>query len=291
MGEYALFKGCMTPVRLPYMEAAARMLLGRFDIELREMPETGCCPDPSLRSVDKETWTVLAARNLSLAEGMGLNVLTLCNGCFETLKTVDVAIKGDSKLRDKVNERLSTVGREYNGKTEVKHLVEVLTGDIGLESLRGAVERPLKNLRVAAHYGCHLLRPNSVLEVDDPLRPVLLDRLIELTGASSVPYYKRNICCGAGTNAADPETGKRLVGYKLGWVEMANADCMAVVCPYCMLQYDVTQRLVMKDSGERFDIPVFYYPELLLLAMGVPPGELAFEMHRTKVEPALEKIR
>jgi heterodisulfide reductase subunit B len=280
----------MTPVRLPYMEAAARMLLGRFDIELREMPETGCCPDPSLRSVDKETWTVLAARNLSLAEGMGLNVLTLCNGCFETLKTVDVAIKGDSKLRDKVNERLSAVGREYNGKTEVKHLVEVLTGDIGLESLKKAVERPLKNLRVAAHYGCHLLRPNSVLEVDDPLRPVLLDRLIELTGASSVPYYKRNLCCGAGTSMADTETSKNLVKYKLGWVERAGADCMAVVCPYCMLQYDVTQRLVRKDSGERFDIPVFYYPELLLLAMGVPPEELAFEMHRTKVGHALEKI-
>jgi heterodisulfide reductase subunit B len=280
----------MTPVRLPHMEAAARMLFGHFDIELREMPETGCCPDPSLRSVDKETWTVLAARNLSLAEGMGLNVLTLCNGCFETLKTVDVAIKGDSKLRDKVNERLSTVGREYNGKTEVKHLVEVLTDDIGLERLRGAVEKPLKNLRVAAHYGCHLLRPNSILEVDDPLRPVLLDRLIELTGASSVPYYKRNLCCGAGTSMADTETSKNLVRYKLGWVDRAGADCMAVVCPYCMLQYDVTQRLVRKDSGERFDIPVFYYPELLLLAMSVPPEELAFEMHRTRVGPALEKI-
>ena len=290
MSEYALFTGCMIPVRLPYMESSARELLERFDIGLREMPETSCCPEPSLSSVDEETWITLAARNLTIAEGMGREILTLCNGCFETLKTVDVALKGDEGLRDMVNERLSAVGREYKGETVVRHLVEILVGDIGVEKMRGAVERPLKGLRVAAHYGCHLLRPSSILEGDDPLRPVLLDQLIELTGATSVPYYKRNICCGAGTNAADFETGKRLVGYKLGWVERAGADCMAVVCPYCMLQYDVTQRLVRKGSGERFDIPVFYYPELLLLAMGVPPEELALDMHKTKVEPALEKI-
>ena len=255
------------------------------------MPGTGCCPDPSLKSIDQTTWTSLAARNLTIAEEMGLNILTLCNGCFETLKTVNVSLKGDEGLRSTVNERLGRVGREYGGGVEVRHLVEVLTDDIGFEKISDAVERPLEGLRVAAHYGCHLLRPNSALDVDDPVRPVLLDRLIELTGATSVPYYKSNMCCGAGTSLADSDTVKELVRYKLGWVKRAGADCMSVVCPYCMFQYDVIQRLVRDDTGDRFLTPVLYYPEMLLLALGVEPGELALDMHRTSVQGVIDKIQ
>lgn len=276
---------------MPYMESSARALLDRFGIELAEMPGAGCCPDPSLKSIDSTTWTSLAARNLTIAEEMGLDVLTLCNGCFETLKTVNVSMKGDDGLRSTVNERLGRVGREYGGGVEVRHLVEVLVNDIGFEKMADAVERPLDGLRVAAHYGCHLLRPNSYLEVDDPVRPVLLDRLIELTGATSVPYYKRNMCCGAGTGLADSDTVKELVRYKLGWVKRAKADCMSVICPYCMLQYDVVQRLVRDDAGDRFITPVLYYPEILLLALGAEPEELALDMHRTSVQGVIEKLQ
>jgi len=291
MSEYALFLGCMTPIRLPYMESSARALLGKFGVDLVDMPGTGCCPDPSLKSVDRLTWTTLAARNLAIAEEMGLDIITLCNGCFETLKTVNVSLKGDDKLRALVDKRLARIGKEFEGGMEVHHLVEVLNNDIGLEKISDAVVRPLKGLRVAAHYGCHLLRPNSILDVDDPVRPVLLDRLIELTGATSVPYYKKNMCCGAGTNLADSDTAKELVKYKLRWVKRAGADCMSVVCPFCMFQYDVVQRLVRDDSGDRFNTPVLYYPEMLLLALGSEPEELALDMHRTSVQGVIDKIQ
>ncbi|HUS77986.1 MAG TPA: CoB--CoM heterodisulfide reductase iron-sulfur subunit B family protein [Patescibacteria group bacterium] len=290
MAEYALFLGCMIPVRLPFMESSGRRLLKGFAIDLVEMPSTGCCPDPSLKSVDEVTWTTLAARNLAIAEEMGLQILTPCNGCFETLKTVDSSLKGDTKLKGKVNQRLSKVGREYKGETEVKHLVEVLMDDVGVDRMRAAVVSPLTDLRVAVHHGCHLLRPSHILDVDDPIRPRLLDNLIELTGATSVPYYKSNLCCGAASGNADAETGKEMVRYKLGWMERAGVDCISVVCPTCFLQYDVTQRLVRKDSGDRFNIPVLYYPEMLLLAMGAEPEGLGLDMHRTSVAPVMERI-
>ncbi|UCD44876.1 MAG: CoB--CoM heterodisulfide reductase subunit B [Candidatus Bathyarchaeota archaeon] len=291
MSEYALFLGCMTPIRLPYMESSARTLLGKFGVDLVDIPGTGCCPDPSLRSVDQLTWTSLAARNLVIAEEIGLDIITLCNGCFETLKTVNVSLKNDDKLRALVDKRLARVGKEFRGDTEVYHLVEVLNNDIGLEKISDAVVRPLKGLRVAAHYGCHLLRPNSILDVDDPVRPVLLDRLIELTGATSVPYYKKNMCCGAGTNLFDSDTAKELVKYKLGWVKRAGANCMSVVCPFCMFQYDVVQRLVRDELGDRFITPVLYYPEMLLLALGSEPEELALDMHRTSVQGVIDSIQ
>jgi len=281
----------MIPLRLPYMESSARQLLKRFDIKLVDMPDTSCCPDPSLKSIDRKTWTAIAARNLTIAEGMGLDILTLCNGCFETLKTVNIALKHSEKLKTEINDRLAVVGREYVGDVEVKHLVEVLVNDIGMKRLGEAVKNPIKGLRVAAHYGCHLLRPSSILEVDDPLRPVLLDELIELTGASSVPYYKKNLCCGAGVSGVDADTGRDLVKYKLERVKRARADCITVVCPFCMLQYDVTQRLVRDNSGERFNMPVFYYPEMLLLSMGMEPEELAFDMHRSEIDPVIERIQ
>lgn len=272
------------------MESSARKLLKRFDINIVDMPDTGCCPDPSLKSLDRKTWTALAARNLTIAEDMGLDVLTLCNGCFETLKTAKAALK-DEKQRAETNDRLAVVGREYLGDAEVKHLVEVLVNDIGSKRLGEAVKKTLNGLRVATHYGCHLLRPSSILEVDDPIRPVFVDKLVELTGAHSVPYYKKNLCCGAGVSGVDTDTGKDLVRYKLEKVKRARADCLTVVCPFCMLQYDVTQTLVRDDAGNRFNIPVFYYPELLLLSMGMGAKELALDMHRTKIDSVVEKIQ
>jgi heterodisulfide reductase subunit B len=291
MPGYALFLGCMIPLRLPFMESSSRQLIKSFDVELVDLKGAACCPDPSLKSLDKDTWMTLAARNIASAEEMGLNILTLCNGCFETLKTVNVALKKDTKLKVKINESLTRIGKEYKGNIEVKHLVEVLINDIGVKRLSESVKTSLNGLRVATHYGCHLLRPGSILEVDDSLRPVYLDRLVELTGASSIPYYKANLCCGAGVSGVDADTAKELVKFKLRMVAKAKADCMAVVCPFCMLQYDVTQTLVTNEVGKKFDIPVLYYPEMMLLAMGLKPDDLALDMHRIKVDPIIEKIK
>ena len=288
--SYALFLGCMIPLRLPYMETAARKALDLLGVELLDMPNASCCGDPiSFQSLDRETWLAIAARNLCIAEEMGKDILTLCSGCYETLKTANVTLKRERPLREEVNRILSEVGREFKGTIEVKNLLEVLQ-EIGAEKVRSFVTRPLKGLRVATHYGCHLVRPNDVLNFDDPMRPVIFDRFIELTGAESVSYQKKMLCCGAGLRMVDTKKALRLVEMKLGYVEEAGADCMAVLCPYCMLQYDVMQRMVRRRDGGKYNIPVFYYPELLCLSMGVPPEELGLRFHRTSPESVLKKI-
>ena len=290
MTDYSLFLGCMVPLRLPAMESTTRRLLKHFNINVEEMTDAGCCPEPSLKSLDEETWTTLAARNLVLAEEKEQDILTLCNGCFETLKTVNESLKKDSKLKEKINEKLALIDRNYQGTIDVKHLVEVLVKDVSLSRIKNAVNNPLKGLKVAAHYGCHLLRPGDLLKVDDPLRPEILDKLIEATGATSVTYYKKNLCCGAEVSGFDSDTSKKLVKYKLDKVRKSKADCIVVVCPFCMLQYDVTQRLVKDENNENYNIPVLYYPELLLIAMGTDPQDLHLDMHRTKTDSLVEKI-
>jgi heterodisulfide reductase subunit B len=288
--SYAFFPGCMIPLRLPYMEVAARKALGALGVELLEMPEASCCGDPiAFQSLSKETWTAVAARNLCIAEEMGKNLLTLCSGCYETLKTANVKLKNDQRLGDQINEALSEVGKEFKGTVEVKNLLEVLQ-EVGTDKIRDHIVQPLKGLRVAAHYGCHLVRPSDVLNFDDPMKPTTLDQFIELTGAESVPYLKKMLCCGAGLRMVDAEKSLKLVEMKLGYVEAAGADCMAVLCPYCMVQYDVAQRTIKREKGANPQVPVFYYAEMLCLAMGIPPKELGLRFHRTGLEPVLKKL-
>ena len=288
--SYAYFPGCMIPLRLPYMETAARKVLGFLGVELLDMPNFSCCGDPiSFQSLDRDTWFVLATRNLCIAEEMRSDILTLCSGCYETLKTANVTLKKDVRLRERVNKTLSEVGREFKGTIEVKNLLEALQ-DVGADKIRDQVNKPLRDIRVAAHYGCHLVRPSDVLNFDDPMRPVIFDRFIELTGAESVPYLKKMLCCGAGLRMVDMKEALKLVEMKLGYIEGAEADCITVLCPYCMIQYDLTQRMIKREDGGNFQIPVIYYPELLCLAMGIQPQELGLRLHRTSVEPVLKKM-
>lgn len=288
--SYAFFPGCMIQLRLPYMEQAARKLLDLLDIEVLEMPGATCCGDPiSFQSLGRDPWLAVAARNLSIAEEMGKDVLTLCSGCYETLKTANVKLKEEKPLRDYVNGVLSKLGREFKGTVEVKNLLEALE-DAGEDKIEDGVVRPLKGLRVATHIGCHLVRPSDILGFDDPIRPVVFDRFVDLAGAESVPYVQKMLCCGAGLRMVEAKKSARLVEMKLEHVAEADADCIAVLCPFCMIQYDVTQRTVKRSDGGDFRIPVLYYPELLCLAMGVQPEELGLEHHRTSVESVLKKL-
>ncbi len=289
--KYAMFLGCLIPHRLPQMEAVARKVLNNLGIGLVEMPDASCCPDPvGIQAFDYGTWLILAARNLSIAEGLKLDVMTPCSGCYETLKVANTVLKGNAGLRESANRVLSGIGRKFNGGIEVRHLVEVLYKDVGPIKILKSVKRPLKGLRVAVHYGCHLLRPSEVMRFDDPERPVALDELVTAIGAESVSYARRMLCCGGGLRSIDSKVALAIVREKLVNVKRAGADCIVVVCPTCMLQYDMSQPLVQRAYSDDYSIPVFYYPELLDLAMGTKPGEMDFSFHRVNVAPIVDKI-
>ncbi len=289
--RYALFLGCLIPYRLQQMEAAARRVLEIFDIELAEMLEAGCCPEPvGVQGLDQRTWLALAARNLCIAEEMGLDILTLCNGCFETLKMANESLKADASLKEDTNKLLNEAGRRFKGEIEVKHLVEVLYNEVGPGRIVENVEKSLKSLRVAVHYGCHLLRPSDLLRFDDPERPSSLDELIDATGAESIPYVGKMLCCGSGLRFVESEASLGLVRKKLSSIKKARADCVVVVCPFCWIQYDLSQPLLRRTFNETYELPVLYYPELLGLAMGWDPEDMGLRFHRVSVEPILKKI-
>lgn len=274
-------------MRFPFLEASSRMVLDLLGVRCETLEGASCCPDPvGVQSISFKAWLYMASRNLALAEERGKDVLTLCSGCFETLKTAREILLRSPELMEEVNEALKSIDREFKGEVDVVHLVEAIHR-VGPEKVRRLLVREL-DAGVAVHYGCHLLRPSEYLKFDDPERPRKLDELVEALGARSVEYEYKHLCCGATVGNVKRELAHEYVKWKLKFITRSGAECMVVACPFCFAQYDLGQ-VELSRRGEKFNLPVFYYPEILGLALGCSYRELGLHMHRTSVEPFLKK--
>lgn len=290
MTSYALFLGCTIPARQPSYELSARKALAKLGIELVDLANMTCCAPPPVRSIDLESSLATAAYNICLAEEADLNLVTLCNGCFESLAMANAVLKADRKLKAKINKILYRAGKEFLGNKEVKHYLQVLMDDIGLKRLKQNVSKPLSNLKVAPFYGCHALRPSEFLKLDDPERPRILENLIEALGAKSVEYRDKLKCCGGLLRGYSDELALDLAREKLANTAKADADCITTLCPFCFVALDIGQMQVKSKFNETYDMPALHYSELLALALGIDPKELALETHKIKADKIFNKI-
>ncbi|MBC7188418.1 MAG: CoB--CoM heterodisulfide reductase subunit B [Calditrichaeota bacterium] len=287
--RYIPFFGCMIGVKYPQFEAAVRKTVPALGIELVDVQGFTCCPDPIyFKASDKMAWLSIAARNLTLAEEAGLPIVTMCSGCTATLSEVNHLLTHDSQLRDRVNERLRRIGREFKGTTSVRHIVTVVRDQVGIDRVAASVVRPLSGVRVAIHYGCHLLKPSKIMQVDDPDRPQILESLVRATGAEPVDHEERLLCCGKACE--DEEIPAQMTRDVLTSVKRLGVDCMGLICPTCFDEYDLGQFKLARKFGTPFELPVIYYFQLLGLAQGYGPQEMGLHRHKVKVEPLLAKI-
>jgi heterodisulfide reductase subunit B len=287
--RYLLFLGCVIPYRVSSYEISARKILDKLGVELVEMPEFTCCGFP-LDPVNHDAMLTLAARNLCLAEQQNLNIVTLCNGCFGILNHVNKELKEDKKLREKVNGYLKEIGTGFRGTIMVKHLIHVLAEDVGFERIKDAVKKPLNPLRVAEHTGCHVLRPAKYVGSDDPENPTTLKKLIEATGAKCLDYIDETECCGNPIIGVDAEIPLQLARDKLDHIRAVGAQALITVCPFCHMMYDLHQSRIERKFNEKFGIPVLHYPQLLGLAMGMNPDELALKDLRVDASELVNRL-
>jgi heterodisulfide reductase subunit B len=286
--KFAFFPGCLIPVRYPQMEAAIRRTLPKLGIEIVDLDGFTCCPDPIyFKSYDKLAWLTVAARNLALAEEAGLNLFTICSGCTATLSETYQQLNANKNLKDQINERLARVGLEYRGTSTIRHVVTLIRDEVGLEAIGASVVRPLEGLKVAIHYGCHLLKPSHVMKVDDPDDPRILDDLVAAVGASPVRHGEWILCCGKACK--DEEAPAQMMYDLLKSVAAVEADVLGVVCPSCFNEFDLGQvRLARQYEDESVKTPAVYYFQLLGLAQGLSLEEVGLHRHKVKA-PALEK--
>ncbi|MFW9969473.1 MAG: CoB--CoM heterodisulfide reductase iron-sulfur subunit B family protein [Candidatus Odinarchaeota archaeon] len=290
--KYALYLGCTIPLKVPHFEFAFREIANILGYKFKEMDGASCCPDPvATQSVNVDTWLTLAARNICIAERMGLDILTICSGCYETLKTTQVLLEEDQAAFNRINSVLKKIGYEYKGTSKVYHFVELFSQDDVLEKIKNILMKPLDNLNVAVHYGCHLVRPSKILKFDHPERPSTMDKIIEAMGAKTVSFAGKLECCGFCARLQD-EIGFELVEKKMTELKELGeeVDVMVGVCPACVGQYDRKQRLISRKTGKELDIPVLYLPELMAIAFGVEPDKLGLTNRSVKPKKLMEKL-
>ena len=285
--KYAYFPGCSLESTGKEFDESTRLVAEDLGIELVEIPDWNCCGATSAHSLDHKLSVALPARNLGIAESMEIDVVAPCAACYNRMRGAEVEMKSNGGLRDEINSELE---KPYTGKIGVKSALEVFTYPEVLEKVVEKTSQKLSGLKPACYYGCLLIRPPKVLGFDDPENPKSLDTAMEMVGAEPVEWYFKNECCGASFGIAKSDIVVKLVGDIISNAKKHGANCIVTACPLCMTNLEMRQAAAGQLRGEDLSMPIFYFTELLGLAMETPGVKKCFASHLVDVNPALDAI-
>lgn len=275
--RYAYYPGCSLGATAREYDSSLRAVCQRLGVELSEIEDWNCCGATPAATIDPLLALALAARDLAAVERQGLTMMTPCPACYKNMRKANAALASDEELRRRVNETLGE--HPLRGHPEVRHPLDIIVNDVGLDSI--PVEKPLAGLKVACYYGCLITRPRDGF--DSPENPQSMDRLVEALGAEAVPFPYKTKCCGGAIFLPKAELSLELTGKVLASAQAAGANCVVVGCPFCHLLLDMYQGKVEAHTGHAFGLPVFYFSQLMGLALGVDEKELGLE--RLAVSP------
>ncbi len=286
--EYSLFLGCTVPVRGQNYELSLRNVCEVLGIKVHYNNKFLCCGFP-LAAVDREASILFSAYNIAVAEQKGMDIMSLCSACTGILTETNHILKEDGALRAKINGKLSQFNLQFKGSIAVKHFARVLYEDYGIEKIKGKVKKKLDGWKFAAHYGCHYLKPSDAFGgFDDPEDPESLDQLIRATGAESINYEGKLLCCGGGILGIEEEVALEVAKDKLGAAKEKGAHAIVLICPFCNVMYEQNQKKMERLNEQEYGLPVLYYPQVLGLALGLTAKELGFNMNLVKPAALLE---
>ena len=289
----AIAWGCLVPTRRSLIgyEAATRKVLEHLNIETIDIPNETCCAPFWMQSLDLTTSIAMAARNLAKAEEMGLDLLTPCSGCFHSYKRVNHVLENYPDMRERIDDILRSVGLHYEGKVESRHVVDFLYTDIGADELQRKSTRDLSSIAIGLRYGCHMLKPHELLNIEYSERPTFADELIEQFGVNSVQYAGRHRCCGGLLRGVQDDVADRILHERLVDANEAGIDGIVTVCSLCHLQHDMGQRSIKRKFGmDDLDLPVLHFPQLIALGFGYSPEELGLDLHTVKTDKIVAKV-
>jgi len=266
---YAFFPGCSLEGTARDFHQSTMAVADALGISMPEIPGWICCGSTAAHQTDPLLAVALPAKNLAAAKGQ--TVAVCCAACYSRLKVANHEIAADPATRRQVAD---AIGVDYDGRTPVRHLLEILARDIGPKKIAARVRRPLQNLKVACYYGCLLSRPPEITNFDDTENPILMDRVLGAAGATCVDWPHKTECCGASYSITDPSTVLALTREILTMAKAAGADCIATACPLCQLNLDLRQQDVEKKYGESYGLPIFYFTQLIGLAFGIDQAAL-----------------
>ncbi len=281
--KFSYFPGCSLKGLGHAYETSLLPVFRELGVELQELKDWNCCGATAYMAVNEAKAFVLAARNLAIAEqNGGHELLAPCSACYLVLNKAKHAIHDSSEMKAMVSRALQTAGLSYRGDTPVRHPLDVLINDVGLDAIKQRVKRPLKGLKVAPYYGCQIVRPYSTF--DDQYNPVTMDRLFEALGATVVRYPLKTKCCGGSLTGTVPEAGLKLTYILLKEALRRGADVIATVCPLCQFNLDAYHDQIAAKY-EPVRIPTVYFSQLMGLAFGLRESEVALRRGFVRMKP------
>lgn len=255
--KFSYFPGCTLKNKAKDLDIYARRSAEVLGITLEEIENWQCCGGVFSTAKDEVATKLSSVRALKEAKSKDQPLVSVCSACHNVIKQTNHAMQTDKEFADKVNRYMAE--EPYNGETQVYHYLEMLRDVAGFDAVKAKVVNPLKGKKIAAYYGCLLLRPNSVMKMDDPENPKIMEDLIKTMGADAVVYANRNECCGGYVSFESPELAKKKSLAVVENAKAAGAEMIITACPLC--KYNL-----IKNGA---DIPVVYFTELLAEALGV----------------------
>lgn len=285
----AVFWGCRILTEHYAYEMSLRETMTTLNVELMDLNGTSCCGDP-IKSVNDITVAYLSARTLALANETGLtDLLVPCNRCHLTLSEAKYRLENDPPTRNKIQTLLDEEGLKFSGSPRIWHTIDLLHDKVKPEKIKEKIKTPLSGLKIATHPGCQILRPSEIERVDCPETPKKLDELVRILGAETIDYSEKMDCCGSALLSTHQDAALSLAGTKIKALQDYGVDALVVSCPECHLMYDHKQEAAAATVGGKLRLPVFYYTQLLGIALGIEKGELGLNLNQSPVEELLAK--
>lgn len=292
--KYLFYPGCsMQRNAKPYLDSLLA-LQDKLDMEIVEIEDWNCCGATEYSAVNRTTSHALVGRNLALAQEMAngtKELMAACSACYLNLQKTDNYMQEDALFRNRINDALSAGGLHYDaGSLDVRHALDVIFNDIGLDTIKEKVERPLKGLRVAAYYGCMIVRPDVHGRFDNPEYPTVLEQLLEALGAEVIDFPMKTHCCSGHMTQISGETAYELIRRLVYGATRYEADLLVTLCPMCQLNIDAYQAETNRFFNTNYEVPILYFTQLIGLAFGIDASELGIGREFVDPRPALAKI-
>jgi heterodisulfide reductase subunit B len=286
---YSFYPGCFVEGSEVEYAKSCEKVFHELGIGIKELEDWNCCGALEL-TTNKALVIALSARNASIAERMGYECIVPCNICYNNLRKAEHEIKNKTKVGEIAIKALKEAGINYEAKIPIRHLLDVLINDVGIEEIKAHVKKPLSGLKVAPYYGCLVVRPSKICAFENPVNPTSMDNILETLGAEVINFEHKVKCCGGSTLMGDRDTSFELSAEILEEAVRKGADCIAVVCPMCHTMLDGQQAMIESQMGKKFGIPVLYLTQLMGVAMGLSSSDVALDKNIVPAENILNKI-
>ena len=294
--NYAYFPGCSLKSTGRAYEESMLSVFKALAIPIEELNDWNCCGATAYMSISELKAFALSARNFALAErqfnGSGeVNLVVPCAACYLGLNKARLYLEEHPDIKEKVDEALKQAGLQYSGHVRIRHPLDVLLNDIGLERITSAVKSPLAGLRVACYYGCQIVRPYA--EFDNQHEPQSMDKILTALGAEVVEWPLKTRCCGGSLTGTIQEVGLRLSYILLKEAKKRGCHVVATACPLCQFNLECYQMEMLKSYGEIINIPVAYFTQLIGVGLGLSPKCLGLNRLFTplKMPPPVKAVQ